>query len=341
MAKLKYALMLLVAFMLACGDDGGDALNKIICEAQDSATKFDIYIMNEDGSEIQNLTNTPDTNERSPRWSPDGTKIYFLKESAANQYELYCMESNGSDQTKIANIVVKSLQYDISPDGSKLTFVGTHAYDIFVVNVDGTGVTQLTANAQYDDSPSWSPDGNSIAFVSNRTGKFKLYKMRSDGTVQSEIGTYDDVETYQPQWSPDGTKIAFTRYGNFLGANNAELFIINNDGTNLVNISQNNNDDWYPVWSPDGSSIIFMSQRDSNREIYVWRNNAVTNITNNTSTDEDHSFSPDGSKIIFTSKRDNANQQIYIMNADGTNQTRLTFDTTLRFYSPKMATVSL
>jgi len=221
MAKLKYALMLLAAFMLACSDDGGDAPNKIICEAQDSANKFDIYIMNEDGSEIQNLTNTPDTNERSPRWSPDGTKIYFLKEAASNQYELYCMESNGSNQTKIANIVVKSLQYDISPDGSKIAFVGTHAYDIFVVNSDGTGVTQLTANAQYDDSPSWSPDGNWIAFVSDRNVKFRLYKMRSNGEDQSRVGTYIDnddyVLTYQPQWSPDGTKIAFTRWGEFWG----------------------------------------------------------------------------------------------------------------------------
>jgi len=126
-----------------------------------------------------------------------------------------------------------------------------------------------------------------------------------------------------------------------LGTDNAELFIINSDGTNLVNISNNTKSDWYPVWSPDGSSIIFMSERDTNREIYVWSNNTLTRITNNTSADEYHSFSPDGSKIIFTSKRDNANQQIYIMNADGTNQTRLTFNTALRFYSPRMASVSL
>ncbi len=338
-------IVCLAIVAIGCGDDGngsgndGNWKNKIICEAK-NASNYDIYIMNEDGSEMKNLTNTPTQDERAPRWSPDGVKNYFQKKEADNKYYLYSMFNDGSGQTKISNTPVKDFQFDISSDCSKIAFVGTDQYDIYVVNVDGTSLTKLTNNPQNDACPSWSPDGNWIAFVSNETGTYKLYKMKADGTEQTPLCTYGDLLEYQPQWSPDGTKIAFTRWGNFWGTDNAELFIIKNGETNPVNISNNGNNDWYPVWSPNGSSIIFMSDRDGDREIYVWRNNNVTNLTNYNVYDEDyHSFSPDGSKIVFTSTRDSINQQIYIMNADGSNQTRLTFDTTLRFYSPRMVTV--
>ena len=117
-------------------------------------------------------------------------------------------------------------------------------------------------------------------------------------------------------------KIAFSsyRYPNY------EIYIMDIDGSNQVNLTQNDNYDGYSVFSPDGSKIAFHSRRDDqNLEIYIMDidgNNQIK-LTQSDGLDENPVFSPDGSKIVFVSERYN-NQEIYLMNIDGSNQTNLT-----------------
>ncbi|MBI4285413.1 MAG: PD40 domain-containing protein [Chloroflexi bacterium] len=117
------------------------------------------------------------------------------------------------------------------------------------------------------------------------------------------------------------TKIAFSsdRDGN------NEIYVMDADGSNPVNLTNHTAYDVYPYWSPDGSKIAFSSKRDGNDEVYVMNadgSNPV-NLSNHTGDDFRPTWSPDGTKIAFNSNRD-GNFEIYVMNADGSNQTNLT-----------------
>jgi TolB protein len=109
-------------------------------------------------------------------------------------------------------------------------------------------------------------------------------------------------------------QIAFhtTRDGNF------EIYAMNPDGSNPVNLTNHPADDAYPAWSPDGSKIVFQSSRNGNAEIYVMNadGSGQTRLTFDPAGDYDPAWSPDGAQIAFASIRD-SNFEVYVMNADG------------------------
>jgi Tol biopolymer transport system component len=106
---------------------------------------------------------------------------------------------------------------------------------------------------------------------------------------------------------------------------NDEIYIMNADGSQQMNLTSNPAGDNFPVWSPDGARIAFTSNRDGNNEIYVMNANGAypVRLTNHWATDEYPAWSPDGTRIAFASKRD-GDYEVYVMNTDGTNVTRLT-----------------
>ena len=105
----------------------------------------------------------------------------------------------------------------------------------------------------------------------------------------------------------------------------AEIYVVNSDGTGATRLTTQPGADVNPAWSPDGSRITFASQRDGNLEIYVMSANGTNpvRLTNVAASDYRPAWSPDGARIAFVSERD-GNAEIYVMNADGTNPTRLT-----------------
>ena len=192
--------------------------------------------------------------------------------------------------------------------------------EVYVMNPDGTGQTNLTNNAANDLEPVFSPDGSKIAFRSNRDGNTEIYLMNADGTGQVNL-TNNAANDFQPAFSPDGGRIAF--YSDRDG--NTEIYVMNADGTGQTNLTNNPAFEFEPTFSPDGSKIAFRSDRDGNLEIYVMNAGGTgqTNLTNNAADDFEPAFSPDGSKITFKSDRD-GNDEIYLMDAAGTGQTNLT-----------------
>jgi hypothetical protein len=255
------------------------------------------------------------------RSTPNPEKIAFTSTREGNQ-EIYVMNADGSNQTRLTNNAALDNDPSFSPDGTRIAFTSNRdgGADIYVMNADGSNQTNLTNNGVVDAQPTFSPDGSKIAFTSTRDGNTEIYVMNADGSNQTRL-TNNAASDVEPSFSPDGSRITFrsSRDGN------QEIYVMNADGTNQTNLTNNASLDVQPTFSPDGSRIAFISDRDGNIEIYVMNADGTnqTNLTNNPPVNFEPTFSPDGSKIAFTSFRDGA-AEIYVMNADGTGQTRLT-----------------
>ena len=198
------------------------------------------------------------------------------------------------------------------------------------MDADGQNPANLTNNAASDSEPAFSPfspDGSKIAFTSSRDGGTDIFVMDAETGLNPTNLTNDAGEAAggsEPVFSPDGSKIAFTGSGGQLGSD--EIFVMDADGQNPINLTNNAANDLRPAFSPDGSKIAFASNRDTpgaGLEIYVMDvdgelppTEPPTRLTNNETGDDHPAFSPDGSKIAFNSSRD-GDQEIYVMDADG------------------------
>jgi Tol biopolymer transport system component len=158
--------------------------------------------MNADGSGLVNLTNAPASDDFFPKWSADGTQIGFTSARDGNA-EIYLMNADGSNQTRLTKNAGDDVHPRWSPDGTKIVFVygfGDGRYEIYLMNADGSNQTPLT------DSPGpldnnfgarWSADGMQIIFWSERDGNAELYAMNADGSAQTRLT--DNPASY---WSP-------------------------------------------------------------------------------------------------------------------------------------------
>ena len=193
--------------------------------------------------------------------------------------------------------------------------------DIFVVNTDGTNVVNLT-NAPGDDTrPAWSPDGTRLAYTcliqpdGSLGGPQRICVRNVDGTGLSVLSN-SFAEEFGPAWSHDGKQIAYT---SFTPGFQSVITVINIDAGfrfSLLTFAGAAN----PDWSPNNSTLVFDVVNS------IWTLSLVggggLRLTNATGDSLPH-YSPNGSKIVFQSTRD-GQPEIYVMNADGSGQTRLT-----------------
>jgi Tol biopolymer transport system component len=260
-------------------------------------------------------------------------KIAFDSDRDGNE-EVYVMNADGTGQTNLSNNPAWDGIPVWSSDGTKIVFSSMRDgdFEVYVMNVDGSGQTNLTNNpGQTDYNGSWSPDGTKIVFTSLRDGNSEIYVMNADGSGQTNISNNPAWED-TADWSPDGTKIAFgtnRKGGCCPNPQDHEIFVMNADGSNQTNITNNSEPDSDPDWSPDGTKIVFNKRVGLNHEIFVMNADGSnqTNLTNSPGNEGTNAWSPDGTKIAYAGYRDDANNQdIYVMNTDGTGQTRLTND---------------
>ena len=166
----------------------------------------------------------------------------------------------GVDEPKLQ--VVGDVVFTTDPDGND---------EIYVMDLDGTGQTNITNDAGSDQFASFSPDGGRVVWQTDRDGNFNVYVMDANGANVSALRT-NAASDVEPSFSPDGSQVAWstTRDGN------SEIYVMFGDGTGQTNITNNAGNDIHPRWSPDGSRIVFQTDRDGNQEIYAMDPDAET-----------------------------------------------------------------
>jgi len=195
--------------------------------------------------------------------------------------------------------------------------------DIFTMGSDGHGVRNVTRDPAPDFQPAWSPDGTVIAFVSLHTDVSHFDQIFTVDPLTDERKQLTHVDGGNPQapaWSPDGTRIAFhVVYG---GALDAELFVMNADGSELVQLTDDASDDSSPAWSPDGSRIAFV--RDGRVMTMDPDGGDVEPVTPATMLAFDPAWSTDG-RLAFVGRSSDATQEdLFTIEADGSVLHRVT-----------------
>ncbi len=194
-------------------------------------------------------------------------------------------------------------------------------YDIYGMDGDGRNLDRLTRHPGYDLWPTPSPNGQRIAWMTNRHDKsYELYVMNADGSDPVRLTTSPKSQQGHPTWSPDGKTIAFTtdRDGDM------ELYLMDADGGNWRRLTNAKGADGLPSFSPDGKQIVFVSQRDGDHELSRINvdGTGLTRLTERKGLDTMPAWSPDGKSIALVSDRD-GDQAIFLMDPDGKNVRRV------------------
>jgi hypothetical protein len=233
-----------------------------------------IETVHPDGTGRTVLTQVDRSEPVQAAWSPDGQRIVFNDERAGNR-DIYVMNADGSDQTRITSDPASDFYPAWSPDGTKIVFerYTGNSLDIYTMNSDGSGETNITNSSQWEYEPAWSPDGSNIAYSGIAT-------INPDGTgfthlptgyvwVYPEFGCFAHYWDDSPNWSPDGGKLVFTHYEeeSCFGDSYEAIFVMNRNGSNwgVLHEPVQGNLVHKPVWSPDGSTIVV---GDASGELY-------------------------------------------------------------------------
>ncbi len=233
-----------------------------------------VYFLTQDGSRVSRLG----LGERGPMavWpdvSPDGTRVVFagVQGSEMLPLGLFMADIDGGNLTQLTEGDGTHPRW--SPDGTRIAYTCNNGNDVCLINADGTGWVNLTADSlRMDRYPSWTPDGR-IVFMSARDvpedGLYsEIYLMNADGTGVTRITRDGDAYNAYPDVSPDGTRIVFESDRGLLSG--SEIYTIGLDGSGRQRLTTDEAWNQNPVWSPDGARILYAANfGDGNIDLYA------------------------------------------------------------------------
>jgi Tol biopolymer transport system component len=264
-----------------------------------------------------------------PSWSPDGTEIAF---ASAEGVRVIVLDSGASrritsDRTDFAP--------EFSPDGRMIAFRRglLPRGDIWVVSSDGSDARpiaealrsrHLTGAAQ---RLTWSTDGTRIAYTAARDARARsddeVVIAALDGSGGRTLASHP-AHDREPTWAPAGDRLAFTS----LREGNAEVYTVDSDGGNLLNVSRSRGYDAEPDWSPDGTRLAFASSRGGKAQIHsVGADGREVRLLGGGADQANHpDWSPDGTAITYMGRSLCPGLGIYVLSASGGQERRLTND---------------
>jgi Tol biopolymer transport system component len=220
----------------------------------DSNRQADIWSTKPGEDDLHQLTNAPG-HDICPAYSADGKQIAFCSDRTG-AYEIWVMDANGKQERQVTQLETYAVFPDFSPDSSWLAFsaesAGESTTDLWLVPTAGGAPTQLTHTPDtLEENPVWSPDGTTILFV-RIAGDFsggQLWTMDVASGQQTQLTFDPTFKDQTPDWSPDGTRIAY--------AADDDIWIMDANGTDQVNLTNSPNVEFGTAFSPDGTHIAF------------------------------------------------------------------------------------
>jgi dipeptidyl aminopeptidase/acylaminoacyl peptidase len=173
-----------------------------------AARNFVIWVIRHDGTNLTRLTTGPSNNEM-PAWSPDGAQIAFGS-NRSGTWGIWIMKADGTNPRRVTSLGRES-DPAFSPDGRQFVFssgLDNRGSNLMIINVDGTGLRQLTTGTFHDWYPRWSARG--IVFQSNRSGVDALWIIQPDGSGLRALQTIPGAFGYEPAVLSEGTRVAFS-----------------------------------------------------------------------------------------------------------------------------------
>lgn len=241
---------------------------KYVAFYSDRSGNTDEYLLNLETGEVRQLTMSP-LGEYGPGWSPDSYFIYFYR-GRDGRFEVFKISvEEGAEAEQVTSLGGYVGNPDISPDGREMLVawnegVAGNDYEIFVIDLETGGLTQLTDNKSNEYTPTWSPDGSRIAFNSNREGQqFDIYVMDSSGRNQQKIADLNPHD-YYTTWTPDGQWVAFFSGPDF---ENFDAYKVNVETGEIVQIT-NGMGAGKVSFSKDGAFMVYDANHPEGTRLY-------------------------------------------------------------------------
>lgn len=297
-----------------------------------NGNNWDIFIINEDGRGMRNLTQHP-SNDIEPCYSPANGKIAFSSIRDGN-WEIYVMDINGKNLQRLTNNPAEDANPRWSPDGKQIAFESTRdrrdgSHDIYIMDASGANVRRLTDERFLDCCfPRWTPDGKKIIFSAaiEKKGEWYVYQLYEIDIKSRKIRllTYGPLSYADASLSPDGQRIVLSgrEEGKGMG-----LFLMDINGKNIqeVKVPPKAEIDYIsPSFSSDGKRIAYIYTQET-IDIFIsdLTGKHFKCLTGHKGRNLMPSISPDGKKVAFSSDRD-GNWEIYVVDIESGKIRRLT-----------------
>jgi TolB protein len=257
-----------IVYELSAGASQGVAKTKIAFSSKRGDSK-EIYIMDYDGHNAEKLSINGGIN-KFPEWSPDNSLLSFVTILPnSDRWSLWILKLGGGHSTlETPGSYVSSPAF--APHGSLLAFSARTENsldsDIFVSSPDGAGRRNLTRFRGIDTSPTWSPTGTQIAFISDRTGSPQVWVMDADGSNVRRL-VQEGGHCDSPDWSPDGRFILYSWQAPSQWKH--DIYMLEVATNTIYQLTHGRGSSESPHWSPDGRHIAFQNTRSGTKQIYI------------------------------------------------------------------------
>jgi Tol biopolymer transport system component len=295
-----------------------------------------IFVMGRTGEAVRRVTRFG----FNPAWSPDGTQLVFATErmglmplNAEGSSELWVVPVEGGEPRRLSDL--DGVQPKWSPHGQRIAFQRRLAkgfqMDIMTVPAEGGEPTPVTNDAAADWSPTWSPDGRFVYFVSDRGGSMNLWRIAVDEASGRPRGEPEPLTTpaafvAHPSLSADGRRIAFS---SVLTQQNIQSMRFDPATLTMTEprwLTTGSRQWSSPDPTPDGEWVVFYSRDLPEGDIFVVRGDGtgLRQVTGGAPVDRMPRWAPDGERIAYFSDRGGGPLQVWVMRADGSENRQIT-----------------